>query len=155
MCAQYVFCPGSAFESGLLWNFKGGVQKTSENLINLTPSADFFSILIILIQILLVLAFAFVFFVFIKKVISIFLKDDALVVPYYSFFFFCVLILPVVLTSVSVIFRIRLALVSVIVLGIANILLIVISVLSAKILPQTEKNENRKYLYSNEGKTDE
>lgn len=132
---------------------RGGVQKTSENLVNLAPSADFFSVLVILIQILFVLAFAVVFFIFIKKVISIFLKDDVLVVPYYSSFFFCVLILPVVLTSVSVVFNLRLALISVIVLGIANVLLIVISVLTAKILPQTEKNENRKYLYSNEGKT--
>ena len=118
-----------------------------QNIINKTPNVDSITIVIMAIQIVLSLAFAFVLFAFFKKIIRIFLKDEKLIRPYYTTFFFMTLIVPIVFVFVSVLFRIRLFILIFVITGVFIVLNIVLTIFSKKIFPETTDYENRKYLF--------
>lgn len=127
---------------------ESNVQKISSNIINKMCNRDSITIIILLTQIILTYFFVFALFSFITKVIHIFLRNEKLIRPYYIFFFFMTLILPVILIFLSIFLKMKLSILTIIFVIIFTGLNTVLILMARKILPETVDTEYRKYLFT-------
>lgn len=119
----------------------------STNLINKIVNTDSITIVLMVVQTLLTLVFVFLLFFFIKKIINLFLKNEKLVKPYYIIFFFITLIVPILIIVLSIFFKVKLTLLTLVIEGVFTVLNTVLIIFTRKILPETTNQEYRKYLF--------
>ncbi len=76
-------------------------------------------------------------------------KYDKLIRPYYILFFFITLIVPVIVILISILFRVKLTILTIIFELIIFILNTVLIIFSKKLFPETTDSEYRRYLFTN------
>ena len=118
------------------------------NIINSIVNTDSVTILVMISQIVLTVLFVSVLFVFISKIIHVFLKNEKLIKPYYIIFFFITLIVPVFLIFMSILFQVKLSVLTLIVEIVFAVLNTVLILLAKKMLPETTETEYRKILFT-------
>lgn len=139
--------------------YYGFLSKTNSitfntNVINKVADKETITIIVMIIQIILTFAFVFSAYIFISKIINIFLKDEEYIRPYYLWFFFFTLIIPIILIFFSIFLKIKLFILGLVVEGIFSALTVLLIIFRKKILPDTTNYEYRKYLFT-EGTQDE
>ena len=118
------------------------------NILNKVVNKDALTIVILGVQIVLSLVFVFCLFFFISKIITVFLKNEKLVRPYYVIFFFCTSVIPVFFIFVSIFLKVKLTILTIAIDFLFNAVLTVLLIFTRKILPETTDTEHRKYLYT-------
>lgn len=120
----------------------------NSNIINKVVSKDTVNIFIMIFQIILTLGFSFIMFEFINRIINIFLKDENLIRPYYSTFFFFITLIPNIIIYFSIFIKVKLAIFTLVISVFFYLMLIMIIIASKKILPDTTNIEYRKNLFT-------
>ncbi len=120
------------------------------NIIGKIIKLDVITMTIMIFQVFMTLAFVIVLFLFIKKIVSLFLKDEKLIRGYYWGFFIDTLLIPVVLIFLSIFLKGKVWMLTFLVIEVLSVVLnVVLLIFTNKILPETTDTEYRKYLFTN------